>query len=219
MAIVDSLHRRLATTPLAEISADDLAADANISRVTFFNYFPTKDHAVDLLMAILLFRIEVASAKSGVRGLAAIEGVFATFVAELAEAPERMRRLVGYFAVRDAGRPLPSLGEEDLALLEPAVPRDLAPTGHLGALLIRFVEEAFADGQLPREATSYELAHYLGSLLNGIAMVGHSSPDTDFARLARRHVWRALGERSSDRKVPAPPAVPARYRTKKGGPR
>ena len=65
--------------------------------------------------------------------------------------------------------------------------------------------------------SSYELAHYLGAVINGSSMLGSSSPDTDHKRLFRRHARRALGLLGAPgRSDPPPPKTPARYRKDRG---
>ncbi|WP_123024862.1 TetR/AcrR family transcriptional regulator [Mycolicibacterium stellerae] len=50
LAILETLERLLADRPLAEISVDDLAKGAGISRPTFYFYFPSKDAVLLMLM-------------------------------------------------------------------------------------------------------------------------------------------------------------------------
>lgn len=182
--------------------------------MTFFNYFyfPTKEHAVDLLMACWLFEIEASIAKKGRRGVAAIEHTFGMLGDEVARAPERTRRLQGYFASRANDRPLPSLGAAEREALGGG-----PETGALGlgALFVRLVTEAREDGGIELEGTSYEIAHYLGALATGASLIGHSSAKTDWRRLFRRHVRRALG-RLGDGADPPPPRVPPEYREGRG---
>ena len=171
LAIVRTLHERLGAMPLTEISVDDLARDANVSRMTFFNYFPTKEHAVDLLMMVWLLEIERDLARRGLRGTRAIERVFELFGDEVAGAPARMKRVLA-------------------------------------------IDEAVHDHEIELVGTTYELAHFLGALANGAALVGHGSPDTDWRALYRRHGKRALGKLipgATD--LGRPPKTPQQYRT------
>lgn len=215
LAIVASLRRRLATTDLGDITADELAGDANVSRMTFFNYFPHKRDAVDMLMGTLLLRLEASMTRQGLTGIEAIERFFAEFGDEVAEAPARMRRLLAHFAARSPTLPLPELTVAERQRLAPELAGLPGAVG-LGALLMRFVAQAQESGALPLTSSSYELAHYLGALLNGAAMVGHSTDDTDWARLYRRHVRRALGLLGAEGQVDPPaPRVPKAYRNKK----
>ncbi len=213
LGIVAALRARLATTPLDEISVEDLAKDANVSRMTFFNYFPTKDHAVDTLMVVWIFQMEQELCERELRGVRAIEHVFAAMGDEMAAAPARMRRVFGHFALRESARPLPELSRADRLELAPRVALDREVWG-LGSLLMRCVGEAFEDGELSMSGSSYELAHYLGALANGACLVGHSSPDTDWSQLFRRHVRRALGLFGvPGRKDPKPPRIPKSYKS------
>lgn len=219
LALVDALRRRLATTALADVGVDQLAEDANVSRMTFFNYFPAKDHAVDLLMAIWLFRVEHAIARDRLTGARAVERTFAMMGDEVAESPDRMRRIVGYFASRPSDRPLPVLGRAERALLEPDAAEGRPDPLSLGGLFVRCVEEARRDGEIVVVGSAYELAHFLGATLNGACLIGHSSPDTDWKRLFRRHARRALGLLGAPGATDPPaPRVPKPYRSR-GGPR
>lgn len=214
VGIVQALHARLASMPLSEISAEDLAGDANVSRMTFFNYFPTKEHAVDQLMLHSLFRMQAEIARKKLRGVAALELVFVMTGDEVAASSERMRRVFAYFASRPSARPIPPLERAERAMLAPGVTTS-GEVPSLGQLLMRAASEAQSDG-LPLVGSAYEIAHYLGALLNGAALVGHSTPDTDWAALYRRHIRRALGllgtGATSD---PRPPKIPAHYRASK----
>ncbi len=218
LAIVASLERRLAATDLRDITADELAGDANVSRMTFFNYFPSKRDAVDLVMVALMFRLEAGIEEKRLRGVAAIEYLFGVFGDEVAAAPHRMRRMLAHFASRAVDRPLSELTLAERMVLAPELGDRVAaltPAPTLGALLMRLVEEAQDDGAL-LSGSSYELAHYLGGLLNGAALVGHSTDDTDWRRLFRRHARRALGLLGVDGLAdPRPPRVPRRYRKEK----
>jgi AcrR family transcriptional regulator len=213
MAIERSLRERLGRTPLAEILVDDLAADAGVSRMTFFNYFPTKEHAVDFLMVAWMFGIEEDIATRGLRGVEAIELVFASTGDQVQRNPEVLRRVHSYFAGRPVDRPLPVLTAADrLALAGGRAPTVEQPVG-LGRLFIRLSEEADAAGEIELRGSSYELAHMLGAVLHGTSAVGHSSPDTDWRGLFRRHVRRALGLLGRGGREPPPARVPAAYRT------
>lgn len=221
LAIVEALKERLGSTPLADISAEDLAADANVSRMTFFNYFPTKEHAVDYLMLTWFHEIECALTANGLRGVAAIQHVFAMMGDDVADAPNRLRRVHAHFAGRPADRPFPTLGRAERAILAGRAgvpPVDEGQPLGLGALLMRSIDEARQDGELEIVGSSYEIAHYLGALANGATLVGQSSPDTDWRRLFRRHAARALGLLNpKNGKGPAPPRIPARYKKQKKG--
>ncbi len=79
---------------------------------------------------------------------------------------------------------------------------------------MRAIDEAVHDHEIELVGTTYELAHFLGALANGAALVGHGSPDTDWRALYRRHGKRALGKLipgATD--LGRPPKTPQQYRT------
>ena len=208
LAVARALARRLQTTALADIRVEDLAADANVSRMTFFNYFPSKDHALDLVMTIWMFDLQVDLERRGLRGVAAIERLFERLGDFVAENPERMKRFLAAFVTRATDRSLPELGRVERKELAPDLAdRDLQLLS-LGAMLMRATDEARQSGELQIEGTAYEMAHYLGALANGAALIGHSSAsETDWRRLYRRHVRRALGLPLAGRAAPTTPAA------------
>src|SRR5215213_9348461 len=67
-AILDTAERLLEERPLAEISVDDLAKGAGISRPTFYFYFPSKDAVV----LTIIDRLVAAAAGSREEALATL---------------------------------------------------------------------------------------------------------------------------------------------------
>jgi AcrR family transcriptional regulator len=215
LAIARALERRLAHAPLSAIRVEDLAADGDVSRMTFFNYFPTKEHACDYIYVIWLFELQLSLERRRLRGVAAIEQLFEQLGAHFARSPEATRRFYAYFAVRPANEPLPALGPAERAELAPDFPsRDFEILG-LGALFMRAVEEARRSRDLLFEGTNYEMAHFLGSLVNGLTITGRPSGEADARRLFRRHMRRALGlpfGAVDGRPAVGPPVTPPHYR-------
>ena len=60
LAILDTATRLLDERPLAEISVDDLAKGAGISRPTFYFYFPSKDAVLMTLLERVIAEVDVA---------------------------------------------------------------------------------------------------------------------------------------------------------------
>lgn len=193
IALARALDARLAHAPLADITADQVAADVGVSRVTFFNYFPTKEHALDLVYLVGHYEGLVRATKHGLSGRAAIELLFDEMGRAVQESPAKARRALTHFAARPNDRPMPSLGPAARALVSPDF--DLGEPSSLGATLIRLVDEGRAAGEIEESGTTYELAHLLGAIFFGTALIGHSAPQQDWARLYRHHLDRVLGPR------------------------
>lgn len=203
IALARALEARLGTTSLSEITADQIATDVGVSRMTFFNYFPTKEHALDLLYLITHYEGVVRIAKKRLTGRAALELLFEDMGAAVQANPGHARKMLAHFAGRPTDRPMPQLGPAERALIAPDLHFDAGEPPSLGVVLMRLVDEARAAGEIEESSSTYDLAHLLGSLLFGSALVGHSTPKQDWRRLYRHHVDRVLGPR------------PARARTKK----
>ncbi|WNG87366.1 TetR/AcrR family transcriptional regulator [Mycobacterium sp. ITM-2016-00317] len=60
LAILETAERLLADRPLAEISVDDLAKGAGISRPTFYFYFPSKDAVLLTLLERVIAEADAA---------------------------------------------------------------------------------------------------------------------------------------------------------------
>lgn len=60
LAILETAERLLADRPLAEVSVDDLAKGAGISRPTFYFYFPSKDAVLMTLFERVIVEADTA---------------------------------------------------------------------------------------------------------------------------------------------------------------
>lgn len=202
LALAEALSERIRTRLLSDVTVDEVAASAGVSRMTFFNYFPTKEHALEHLFRVWLFREQCARRELGLRGAAAILHLFDTFGGLVAEAPSRARQIMGWFAVRPFDRPDMELGRADRALLSPTRAHEPLRMGR--EVLPELVAEARRLDGARAAGSDYELAHMLGVLLFGGAMVGHSKPDQDWRALYRHHATRALALDTAPRPAKAP---------------
>lgn len=211
LAIAAALEERLLDRDLHDISVDELAEAANVSRMTFFNYFPSKRDAVDFLLVTMVYRIEATIHREQLRGVAAIERTFEMMGDHVAEGPNRIRRIYALHMARPPG-PLPELTLADRLQLTPDLDFELMS---LGFLFVRCVEEAQQDG-VAIVGSPYEVSHFLGGLMNGAALIGQRpEDDTDYKQLFRRHARRALGLLGAEgMRDPKPPRIPKRYRKK-----
>jgi AcrR family transcriptional regulator len=212
-ALANAVFERLQHRALGDITVEECAEAANVSRMTFFNYFPTKERALDFWLARWGYELTVVTTRKNVSGVRAILQVFDDMGDRVAAHPLAALRMYGYASTREIG-PLPELTRADRELIAPG-----GPEAHqsVGADLMDAIEEAKRRGEITFEGSAYELSHFIGALLHGSACIGHSSPDTDFRVLFRRHVRRALGigfGPFEELPAVAAPRVPARYRTK-----
>ncbi len=225
LALAEALSERIKTRLVADVTVDEVAAAAGVSRMTFFNYFPTKEHALEHLFCVWLYREQCARRDRGLRGAAAIVHLFESFGARVAESPTRARQIMAWFAVRPLERGEPAFGAADRALLSPTRAHEPLRMGR--EALPELIAEARKFDGVRAGGSDYELGHMLGVLLFGGAMIGHSRPDHDWRATYRHHVTRALGIDPAPRPADVPHAqgtgaarkAPAKKTVREGRPR
>lgn len=189
LALGAELERRLADEEFVDVGVDALARAAGVSRATFFNYFASKDAVLDFVCTGYVYREQAELAELGLRGVAAIEHVFAWHGAAVARSPRAFARLLGAIGPNRRGFPLLTLAER--SLLRDGRPWDGEILSY-GDLFRRELAYARRRGQLAVPGTDFEVAHFLGALLTGASAIGHSQPGLDWEALYRGHVRRAL---------------------------
>ena len=194
VAIGRALSTRLMTKSLGEITVEELAAEASVSRVTFFNYFPTKEHAFDFVLTTWLYEIEAGMVARGLSGRRGIEYLFDGMAELIATSPVRARQMIGHLAARPLDRPQLEIGRAERSLLVPGAESVVAnANGSLGTILMRLVDDARRTGEIDASESAYDMGHLLGALYLGGALIGHSKPNQDWRRLYRHHVRHVLG--------------------------
>lgn len=192
LALSQAVGSRLAERDLADITVDEIAAAVGVSRVTFFNYFATKEHALDHAFAVWSFHEQCEARRAGVFGIQSILHYADASGRFIDENPPRARRVLAWMAARPVDRPLPELSRAERQVLAPDFADE--PIEWARDRLLTAVRAARAAGQLVRAIGSdYEIAHMVGVLIHGAAVVGHSKPRQDWRKLVLHHVHSALG--------------------------
>jgi len=209
----------LTTSTLEEIRVDDIATAANVSRMTFFNYFPTKEAAVGWLYAAWLYQLQVDLHRRGLTGRAALLQIARAFARDLAGSRSGLASL---FAAREVVELHPvalQLTEADrwllAAELEPepkARPSSNAErplhVESFGRIITRACHEARVQGEVHFEGDPYEFGLFLGAAMSGTLLVGRSEHRAQAPSLLMRHVHRILGL-PLELAAPAPVVPPA----------
>jgi len=190
-AIVEALSRRLESRALSDISVDELATAAGISRMTFFNHFATKEHALEHFFVSWLYREQCEARRAGLTGVADVVHLFEAMGRYVAATPNHARQVMAFFAGRPVGRPPAPFVRADRELIAPDLAHEDITYGRH-----RFpaaVAQARRDGDVTVASSDEELGHMLGVLAFGGAFVGHSDPQRDWLRTYRHNALRALG--------------------------
>jgi len=183
VALVQALLPQLAERTLDEVPVAELAAAAEVSQATFFNYFPTK---ADLLAHFIqLWSLRVGAEARRIHAeqasaLRAIEGLFRSTAEQTAASPGVMLEIIAFQARLDpAASPEPvELAERLLFLPDEPDVMGLDDMG-LGELLPRWIGEAVAGGELPADADVGVLTVAAVSIFFGVPLVvGRSEPSS-----------------------------------------
>lgn len=110
--ILQAMLDLIAHTSFKEMKIKDIAESVQITEMTFFNYFQTKDDLLKYFMAIWSLDQMALQLQEPLAGEAAIRRMFDTTAREIHRHPHVMVTLIGY---------LPSLYQEPVALeVDPA---------------------------------------------------------------------------------------------------
>ena len=186
-AILTTLERMLEERPFAEISVDDLAKGAGLSRPTFYFYFASKEAVLVRLFARMIADIDPARH----------EGAGTT----LAEDPEAVWR-EGIFAFFDALRP-----HRAVALAGLAAMANNEELRHLWSAFmtawVDYTAELITAERGPRRGPGHHSGTRSGDgpesdeRAGGVRLAGHPEPDTAGGRrvggagprVGRQHLW------------------------------
>jgi len=193
LALIDAFRTELGLHQLSEIRIEDLAERVGVSRVTFFNYFPTKDAAVDYVYATWLFELNASLYRRQCKGVEAVLHIAEFCGGTFGKTPETMRQVQALYGAGNAFRTHPELTLAERTIIAPDLPVEGIPCLRVGTLMERSVTEARESGELEFEGDNYEFAHFLGSLMNGALLTGSQLSDQEKRDYLIRHIYRALG--------------------------
>ncbi|HNA99207.1 MAG TPA: TetR/AcrR family transcriptional regulator [Marmoricola sp.] len=191
LAITQAVSERLKTRQLGDISVEEIAEVAGVSRMTVFNYFPSKERILDHLFLTWLYEEQCESQRQGLRGVAGILHLFEFIGRLVGESPIRARQLAAWSAGRPFGLPYRDLTIADRMLVDPDLAEHPLVMGRERFLAL--VEEARQAGEIDLPGSDFELAHLIGTLLFATPLLGHSASDLDWEQLYLHHARRALG--------------------------
>lgn len=123
IAIMEAVTAVLSDRPLAEITVREIGEAANISEMTFFNYFPTKNDVIAYFVQTWSVRVQWEMARvlreTGSH-LQAIEALFTITASLVAQKPGVMPEIVAHQALDRTPLSVHPMSPEEYALLFPA---------------------------------------------------------------------------------------------------
>ncbi|WP_134703359.1 TetR/AcrR family transcriptional regulator [Ammoniphilus sp. YIM 78166] len=172
-----------------EVNLEELCRKAEISKVTFFKFFPQKEDLLVYFMRIWLSQRLLELHLEPRKGVAAIEYLFQSIADGSEERPGLMLSLISFLAEQRMHPHMPTLSEAEIHLFFPghedlvhAEPPDLA------AFFFHYVEEGKAAHELRTDLTSDEMVNVLFTIFYGAFLTSHLCQTKDIMEMYRLHL-------------------------------
>jgi|GEM_PF-316729 AcrR family transcriptional regulator len=175
IAIFKAALEMLGTMSFRQLKVEDLCAKAEVSKVTFFKFFPTKEDLLIYFMRLWLANRLIEFRLEPKRGVAAIRHLFRSVAeAGAGKQPGIMLSLIGYLSEVSMHPDMPVLSEAEIQLLFPGREALVdAEAPELGALFRRFIEEAKEDGEISDRVPTEDLVKALFTVFYGAYLTAH----------------------------------------------
>ncbi|USG67159.1 TetR/AcrR family transcriptional regulator [Brevibacillus ruminantium] len=172
-----------------EVYVDELCRKVEISKVTFFRFFPKKEDLLLYFMRLWLTDRLLELAESPKRGLQALRHLFQKLDEDAKENPGIMLSLIGFLTEEKMHPCMPELTEAEYHLYYPGKEEraaSLAPS--LYELFQRCVEEAMEDREIAADRDVNELVIGLFTIFYGAYLTTHLYQSQDFISFYELHL-------------------------------
>jgi len=170
-----------------DVKLEDICEKAEVSKVTFFKFFPQKEDLLIYFMRLWLAYRLIDLKLQPKRGVEAIRHLFRS-VAE-SENPGLMLSLIGFLAEMDTHPGMPTLSEAEIQILFPGKEELVDPEApELGELFHRFIEEAKEDGDVPAHLPTDDLVKVLFTIFYGAYFTAHLYGSNEFMEYYDMHL-------------------------------
>jgi AcrR family transcriptional regulator len=166
-----------------DIQLSDICDKADISKVTFFKYFPRKESIIDYFFRIWNFHLEVDQLRHPKRGLERIEYLFQK-VCQTKNANNIMLNLISYIAsLKKPIAPIEITKAEKIILYPEQEDVLNITVPDLRDIFIRCLDEALQDGEISSNFNPDTIVKALASTFYGIPIVSHIRQENDLWKL------------------------------------
>ncbi|WP_309121734.1 helix-turn-helix domain-containing protein [Paenibacillus sp.] len=156
------------------VKLEDICAKAEVSKVTFFKFFPQKEDVLVYFMYVWLLERLLEIEERRLRGAGAIRHVLGSVAEGARTRPGLMLSLIGFLSESQMHPCMPALSDAELHLLFPGrEDRARSTPVDLFALFRRTIDEAKADGDCTRGEPSAVLGQWLTTVFYGGYLTAH----------------------------------------------
>lgn len=157
-----------------ELHVEKICERAEVSKVTFFNYFSQKEDLFSYFMAIWGFHRAVEQELKPVIGMAGIRRIFHHAAEDGAKNPGMFLSLIRFLAGAPSTPYVPTITEAEKQVLYPNLALEEVELPHLYQLFQHFLSEAEREGEVRENLTSSELFYVVITIFYGAFLTGHS---------------------------------------------
>jgi len=189
LALLEGCLERIGEGTFRSVLVEDICQHAEVSKVTFFKFFPQKEDLLTYFMSIWQAECFVELSNSSRRGLEAIRYIFAKVIEDGKKHPGIMLSLISFLSEQRMHPCVPALSEAELFLLFPdEANRSVIAERSLYDIFKKSVEEARADGHLTTRVSDEEAVVLLFSMFYGAYLSAHLFRANDFMAFYEMHL-------------------------------
>ncbi|KQL45557.1 transcriptional regulator [Brevibacillus choshinensis] len=171
------------------VLVEDICQQADVSKVTFFKFFPQKEDLLIYFMSVWQAQCYLELVDSGKRGWEAVRYIFGKVTEDAAKHPGIMLSLISFLSEQKMHPWVPKLSETELWLLFPE--RETTAGVEevtLDRIFQRCVKEVREDGELVAHLTEHEAVVLLFSIFYGAYLSAHLFRSTDYMAYYEMHL-------------------------------
>lgn len=181
--------------PYESVFVDELCAKAEISKGTFFKFFPQKENLLLYVMQIWICERYLEVKKQEKRGIAAIRHLFQTVHNEAQVSTNGMLSLIAFLAESRMNPAMPSLSMAEMQILFSEEDQHILTTNlTLSAMFAQYVDEAKADQQISDQIATPDLVKMMFTIFYGAFLTAHLVQTKDIMSIYELHMQPLLLE-------------------------
>jgi len=174
IALYEASLELIGRSTFRAVKLEDICEKAEVSKVTFFKFFPQKEDVLVYFMNVWLLERMLRIEEDGLRGAGAARYIMHSVAEGSGERPGLMLSLISFLSESQMHPCLPVLSDAELHLLFPGrEDRARATPVDIFALFRRLIDEAKADGDCRREESTAVLAQWLLTIFYGAFLTAH----------------------------------------------
>lgn len=171
------------------VVVEDICRQVEVSKVTFFKFFPQKEDMLIYFMSVWQAECYVELEETPKRGWAAVRHIFSKVADQANSQPGIMLSLISFLAEQKMHPWIPVLSDAELQLLFPnRKDYSAIASSTLGALFRRCVKEAKEDGELTERLTEEEAVAVLFTTFYGSYLSAHLFQSSAYMAFYDMHV-------------------------------